>query len=118
VILLAMQHYGLLLADNGSNWFFSGTEDAAWPDSLLTELKNVPAGQFDAVDESGMMVDPNSAAARSCGVAAADSSPLRSWWRISPVRCSDRRPATLGPIWPAVASATLAPRRLATWWLR
>ena len=118
VILLAMQHYGLLLADNGSNWFFSGTEDAAWPDSLLTELKNVPAGQFDAVDESGMMVDPNSAAARSCGVAAAGSSTLRSWWRISPVRCSDRRPATLGPIWPAVASATLAPRRLATWWLR
>ena len=30
VILLAMQHYGLILADNGSNWFFSGTRDAGW----------------------------------------------------------------------------------------
>src|SRR3989454_6583712 len=119
VILLAMQHYGLILADNGSNWFFSGTEDAAWPDSLLSELKTVPAAQFDAVDESTMMVDPNSPAPRSCGPgAAAGSSTLRSWWRIAPVRCSDRRPATLGPIWPAAASATMAPRRLASWWLR
>jgi hypothetical protein len=52
VILRAFQHYGLILADNGSNWFFSGTEDAAWPDSLLSELKTVPAGQFEAIDES------------------------------------------------------------------
>jgi hypothetical protein len=72
VILLAMQHYGLILADNGSNWFFSGTEDAAWPDSLLSELKTIPASQFDAVDESSLMIDPNSAAAHSCGNGVAD----------------------------------------------
>jgi len=72
VILVAMQHYGLILADNGSNWFFSGTEDAAWPDSLLSELKTIPASQFDAVDESSLMIDPNSAVARSCGAGAAD----------------------------------------------
>ena len=64
VILLAMQHYGLILADNGSNWFFSGTEDAAWPDSLLSELKTVPASQFEAVDESGLMQSANSAAVK------------------------------------------------------
>src|SRR5437660_141753 len=64
VILLAMQHYGLILADNGSNWFFSGTEDAAWPDSLLSELKTVPAAQFEAVDESGLMQSANSAAVK------------------------------------------------------
>ncbi len=62
VILRAMQHYGLILADNGSNWYFSGTEDPSWPDPLLTELKSVPALQFEAVDESSLMVDPNSAA--------------------------------------------------------
>jgi hypothetical protein len=62
VILRAMQHYGLILADNGSNWFFSGTEDANWPDSLLSELKTVPASQFEAVDESMLQSDPNSAA--------------------------------------------------------
>src|SRR6266704_291397 len=67
VILRAFQHYGLMLADNGSNWFFSGTEDAAWPDSLLSELKTVPTAQFEAIDESSLMVDPNSAAtSRGC----------------------------------------------------
>src|SRR5437867_11531419 len=71
VILRAMQHYGLILADNGSNWFFSGTEDAGWPDSLLSELKTVPAAQFDALDDSSLMLDPNSAAVRaSCSASA------------------------------------------------
>jgi hypothetical protein len=64
VILLAMQHYGLILADNGSNWFFGGTQDAAWPDSLISELKTVPAAQFEAVDESSLMQDPNSASVK------------------------------------------------------
>jgi hypothetical protein len=72
VILLAMQHYGLILADNGSNWFFSGTEDASWPNSLLSELKTIPASQFDAVDESSLMSDPNSAAVRSCANGVVD----------------------------------------------
>jgi hypothetical protein len=61
VIVLAMQHYGLILADNGSNWFFSGTQDAAWPDSLLSELKTIPGSQFEAVDESALMQSQNSA---------------------------------------------------------
>src|SRR5437899_2170386 len=73
VILRAMQHYGLILADNGSNWFFSGTEDAAWPDSLLSELKTVPASRFEAVDESSLMVDANSAAVSTACPAASGS---------------------------------------------
>jgi hypothetical protein len=73
VILRAMQHYGLILADNGSNWFFGGTEDASWPDSLLSELKTVPASQFDAVDESSLMADSNSAAT---GPPAAPAAPV------------------------------------------
>src|SRR5438876_8523816 len=99
VILPAMQHYGLTLADNGSNWFFSGTQDAAWPDSLLTELKTVPAAQFDAVDESSLMIDPNSAAARSCGGA----STLRPWWHVSPVPCT---PPTFTSRWAVRTAAT------------
>src|SRR5437867_5684052 len=118
VILRAMQHYGLILADNGSNWFFSGTEDAAWPDSLLSELKTVPAAQFDALDESSLMVDANSATARSCSAGVAGGSTPRPWWRVVPVRCSDQRPVNLRSIWPAVGSASAAPRRLARWWLR
>jgi hypothetical protein len=64
VVLRAMQHYGLILADNGSNWYFGGTADQSWPISLVDELKRVPASAFDAVDESSMMVDANSGQAR------------------------------------------------------
>ncbi|HEV2953887.1 MAG TPA: hypothetical protein VG015_07335, partial [Candidatus Dormibacteraeota bacterium] len=68
IILTAMQHYGMILADNGSNWYFQGTEDSRWSDSLLSELKGIPANQFEAVDESSLMVNPNSGqAAQPCG---------------------------------------------------
>jgi hypothetical protein len=60
VVLTAMKHYGMILADNGSNWFFQGTPDTRWQSALLDELKSVPASAFEAVDESSLMVDPNS----------------------------------------------------------
>ena len=64
VVLRAMQHYGLILADNGSNWYFGGTADQNWPIALVNELKQMPASEFEAVDESSLMIDPNSGAAR------------------------------------------------------
>jgi hypothetical protein len=64
VVLNAMKHYGLMLADNGSNWYFQGAAETGWSDTMISELKTVPAGQFDALDESSLMIDPNSAQAR------------------------------------------------------
>ncbi len=69
VVLRAMQHYGLILADNGSNWYFGGSADPNWPIGLVDELKQVPASAFEAVDESGLMIDPNSGQARQLGAA-------------------------------------------------
>jgi hypothetical protein len=63
VIMQAIKTHGLFLADNGSDWDFQGTADGHWKDSLLDELKSVPASAFEAVDESACMVDPNSAEA-------------------------------------------------------
>jgi hypothetical protein len=60
VILRAMKRYGLLLADNGTNWYFQGTEDSRWSDQLLDQLKTVPASAFEVVDESACMVDQDS----------------------------------------------------------
>jgi hypothetical protein len=60
VVLRAMQQYGLILADNGSNWYFGGTADPAWPQSLVDALKTIPASEFEAVDESSLMVSPDS----------------------------------------------------------
>jgi hypothetical protein len=64
VILRAMQRYGMILADNGSNWYFQGAADPRWPNALLDELKSVPASAFQAVDESTLEISPNSGAAR------------------------------------------------------
>jgi len=67
VVLTAMKHYGLIVADNGSNWFFQGTMDSGWNagayPAMIAQLKTIPASAFEAIDESSLMVDPNSAQA-------------------------------------------------------
>jgi len=60
VIINDMQHYGLILADNGSNWYFQGSAYPQWPITLVDYLKDIPAADFVAVDESCLQVGPNS----------------------------------------------------------
>jgi hypothetical protein len=50
VIATAMQRYGLIVADNGSNWFFQGAPDAGWNDDDLNQLKSIPGTSFEVVD--------------------------------------------------------------------
>ena len=45
----AMQHYGLIVADNGSNWYFSGSSDRRWDDENLNQLKRIPGSAFEVV---------------------------------------------------------------------
>ena len=63
-VLRAMKRYGLVLADNGSPWFFQGARDSRWPSGLLDQLKRIPASAFVAVDTSPLEVSANSAQAR------------------------------------------------------
>jgi hypothetical protein len=61
VILQALKKYGMILADNGSAWYISGAPDPRWNnDILVSELRQVPGSAFEAVDESGLMVNPDS----------------------------------------------------------
>jgi hypothetical protein len=55
VILVAMQRYGMILADNGSPWFFSGTSDARWSDDELNALKGLHGADFEVVDTTGFV---------------------------------------------------------------
>jgi hypothetical protein len=61
-VVKAMKKYGLVLADNGSPWFFQGEQNAKWPDALVEQLKRIPARQFVAVDTSSLKVSKNSGA--------------------------------------------------------
>jgi hypothetical protein len=63
-VLKAMKIYGLILADNGSPWFFQGATSTHWPNRLLDELKTIPARAFQAVDESSLQRSSNSARAQ------------------------------------------------------
>jgi hypothetical protein len=69
-VLTTMKTYGLILADNGSNWYFQGTADTRWTYSEVNQLKQIPASQFVAVDESCLMISPNSGQALQPGTAA------------------------------------------------
>jgi hypothetical protein len=71
VVLTAFRHYGLIVADNGSNWYFQGSADPSWDPALISELKTIPASDFEAVDESSLMADPNSGRVRAAPAATA-----------------------------------------------
>lgn len=59
VILRAFKRYGIILADNGSDWYISGSPDTRWDDDILRELINVQGSDFEAIDISTWLNDPN-----------------------------------------------------------
>ncbi|WP_151082177.1 hypothetical protein [Nocardioides cynanchi] len=63
-VVRAMKVYGLVLADNGSPWYFQGEQNAKWPDSMIEQLKQIPARAFVAVDTSSLKVSNSSGATR------------------------------------------------------
>lgn len=50
VILIALKKYGMLLADNGSDWFISGAPDSRWKVDELSTLKRINGRDFECVD--------------------------------------------------------------------
>jgi hypothetical protein len=58
VILTAMKHYGLILADNGSSLFVTGVSDSRWG-SDLDSLKTVPASAFEVVQMNPIYTSAN-----------------------------------------------------------
>ena len=50
VILQALKTYGMMVADNGSNWYVSGAPDPGWNDDDLHELGQVKGSDFEVVD--------------------------------------------------------------------
>ncbi len=57
VIATALKRYGMIVADNGSNWFISGSTDRRWDDANLNQLKEIPGSAFEVV-RSGPETSP------------------------------------------------------------
>jgi hypothetical protein len=62
IVLRAMKRYGMMVADNGSDWYFQGTVDPRWTYAFVDQLKRVPASAFVAIDASACRVASGSGA--------------------------------------------------------
>lgn len=74
VIFKAMKTYGIILADNGANWYLSGVPDSRWDDDMLASIERLRGSAFEAVDESCLMVNANSYQVNlsKCGIVSRD----------------------------------------------
>lgn len=97
VILTALKTYGMFLADNGSAWYLSGVPDERWDNDMLRELKQLQGSDFEAIDESSLMADANSA--RIAGTSDGPTDTMVPNGTIS----DTRRPVFS---WPATSGAT------------
>lgn len=55
VILRALKKYGMMVADNGSDWYVSGTADARWNDNEINSLKALKGSDFEVVLMTGIV---------------------------------------------------------------
>jgi hypothetical protein len=62
IVLRAMKRYGVIVADNGSDWYVQGSVDPRWTYAFVDQLKRVPAGAFVAVNASACKVGSDSGA--------------------------------------------------------
>ncbi len=58
VIAVALQRYGMILADNGSPWYVSGASDPRFDDDVLHELDRFTGSDLQVVDTSGLVNGP------------------------------------------------------------
>jgi hypothetical protein len=60
VILKALKKYGMIVADNGSNWYISGEPNAMWPDDTLAKIHGIVGSDFEVVKHGpiGTMTGP------------------------------------------------------------
>lgn len=56
-ILTALKKYGMILADNGSDWYISGAPDPRWDDDQLSRIGGVKGSDFECVD-TGPLIRP------------------------------------------------------------
>ncbi len=60
IIMTAMRHYGIILADNGITGGLIGTPDSRWNDADLSCLSQLTLADFEPVNVSSLMIQPDS----------------------------------------------------------
>jgi hypothetical protein len=57
VILRALKKYGMMVADNGSDFYLSGTADARWNDAVISTLKQIKVSDFEVVKMTNIVTN-------------------------------------------------------------
>ena len=52
IVLEALKKYGMIVADNGSDWYISGSPSSGWDNDALHTLGDVKGSNFEVVDDS------------------------------------------------------------------
>jgi hypothetical protein len=55
IVLTALKRYGMIVADNGSDWFITGARSPRWNDADLGRLKTVPGSAFEVVNTRAVL---------------------------------------------------------------
>lgn len=71
IIMRGLKKYGMMVADNGTSWFFGGEPDPRWNNDMLRKLLDIKGSDFEAVDVSSLMIDPNSGQAKQASTSVA-----------------------------------------------
>ncbi len=50
VVCAALKRFGMIVADNGSDWFISGEHNPSWDDDALGDIKRIPGSAFEVVN--------------------------------------------------------------------
>lgn len=56
VLCTGLKRFGMIMADNGSNWYVSGSPDPRWSDDNLNDFKDIPGDAFEVVDTGDPIV--------------------------------------------------------------
>lgn len=85
VILTALQHYGMIMADNGSAMYLSGAPDDRWNNDDLHNLGQVPASAFEVVQMNPIYTASNvpQGAAPNIGSFTASASSVNSGTQVT-----------------------------------
>jgi hypothetical protein len=54
IVLIALKRYGMIVADNGSNWYVSGAPNKGWSNDQLHTLGQVKGSSFEVLDTSSL----------------------------------------------------------------
>jgi hypothetical protein len=54
IVLQALKTYGMILADNGSNWYISGAPDPHWSNDALHTIGRIAGSDFEVVDTTSL----------------------------------------------------------------